>query len=231
MTKILKSNVGTVGKTVLVVVLSVVTLALATPARAVIVNGSFEADPWPAGFAGSVDVSGVTGWFFTGTAGQAPHPEGRRNGFGAGPTPYGIQWVVLGGFGNGGVAINQVVGGLTPGAAYSVSFAISSEDEVAGANVTVSATGSPGSAYTAPASTGFQGWDIWGSYTYTFVASAASVTLSFLDTGSTIFNDIGLDNVSISPVPEPSTYAAGALLLLPLAFGAFRKLRKSQKAA
>src|ERR1043166_275404 len=34
-----------------------------------------------------------------------------------------------------------------------------------------------------------------------------------------------------TPVPEPSTYAAGALLLLPLAFGAFRKLRKSQKVA
>lgn len=40
--------------------------------------------------------------------------------------------------------------------------------------------------------------------------------------------DIGIQ--SGGAVPEPSTYLAGALLLLPLAFGAFRRLRKSRTA-
>ena len=182
-------------------------------AQAGFVNGGFETDPFGGGFVPNVQTLPVTGWSFNVPPGESPHPEGRGNIGGSGPTPFGNQWVVLGGFGTGGVSIMQTLAGLIPGDFYKVNFAISSEDAAAGANVLVSATGSPGSAFTAPAAVGGQ-WNVWGNNSYTFQASAAIVTVSFLDTGSTAFNDIGLDNVSLSAVavPEPGTALFGLAL-------------------
>lgn len=167
-----------------------------------IANGSFENDSFGC-VVFDVQTLPVTGWTFIVPPGESPHPEARGNGCGPGPTPYGKQWVVLGGFGLGGVAIQQVVSGLIPGATYNLNFAISSENAGAGANVQVSATGSPSVNYTAPPATTFQGWDVWGSFSYSFVASASSVTISFLDMGSTSLNDIGLDNVCLAQAPPP----------------------------
>lgn len=77
-----------------------------------------------------------------------------------------------------------------------------------------------------------------------FNFNAPNNTASFVGVWSDIaFNKVqiretsgGIDNeyfgrfytVQVAaPVPEPAKYLAGAMLLLPLAFGAFRKLRQN----
>jgi hypothetical protein len=214
--------------------LAVLTLVIA-PAGAApsITNGSFEADDWSAGLVGDLPGAGggVTGWTIVGPAGGDVHPEGRANGFGAGPTPFGDQWVVLGGYGLGGNYIEQTVFG--DGGEYKLTFSISSEDNGGidglsgiGANVLVSFPGSlvPSAGYTAPPSTGFQGWDVWGTFTYAFLAPAGPLTIRFTDLGSTTFNDIGLDNVSLR-VPLPP-----AVLLLGLGTAALALSRRRRTA-
>jgi hypothetical protein len=59
-----------------------------------------------------------------------------------------------------------------------------------------------------------------------FADTPATFTLSFSGPAAESFS---LDTVP-SPVPEPSTFVAGASMLLPFGFGVFRMLRKGRKA-
>jgi len=45
-----------------------------------------------------------------------------------------------------------------------------------------------------------------------------------------VIPDVEINTNSITPVPEPSTIVAGALLLLPFGVGAIRSLRRDRKA-
>ena len=191
----------------------VVSLAFAGAAQRVmagpiIVNGSFETDTW----SGYVSNVTVTGWTVTGPGDG--YPFGVHNSPG-GPTPFGSQFIVPGGFGSGGGTAEQIVGGFTSGLDYEVTFDLSSESTGSGALAMLSILAGSSAApqiYTAPAATHLQGWDVWGGFTYDFTATASSVTLLWTDLGAGASGDFGLDNVSVasldtSAVPEPATLA------------------------
>ncbi|HTV63940.1 MAG TPA: hypothetical protein VMH30_15375 [Verrucomicrobiae bacterium] len=46
--------------------------------------------------------------------------------------------------------------------------------------------------------------------------------------GATADDGVSANTTDLAPVPEPSTVMAGALMILPLGFGAFRALRKER---
>lgn len=201
-------------------------VALAAP---IVVNPSFEVDDWSVGTVGDLAFSGggVTGWTIVSPSGPDVHPEGRHNGFSAGPTPYGAQWVILGPYGTGGNYIEQTIPGFTPGNPYLLTFSISSENVDGGALVEVSfpsGSPTPPGVFVAPASSAFQGWDNWMTFAKPFVATSPSVTVRFLDLGSTTFNDIGLDNISV--IPEPSSLTIVGLAGLGLACQAWRMRKR-----
>jgi PEP-CTERM motif/Protein of unknown function (DUF642) len=183
-----------------------------SPAKAspIIVNGSFEVDNWT----GAVSNPTITGWTAIGPGDG--YPFGIDNNSGLGPTPYGDQFLVAGGFGTGGGRAEQTVAGFAIGQAYELTFSLSSEAQGTGARARVSVpVGSATAAqiFTAPAATKLQGWDVWSTFHYDFVASAASVTIRFDDIGAgdVASGDWGLDNVSVAAigpgaqVPEPAS--------------------------
>src|SRR5579864_3797457 len=176
--------------------------AMATP---IFVNGSFEDDPW----IGYVSHPTVTGWTVTGPGDG--YPFGVHNGPG-GPTPFGSQFILPGGFGTGGGTAEQTVNGFTAGDEYEVTFYLSSESTGSGAlaSLSIPAGSSAGpQTYRAPAATHLQGWDVWKGFTYDFTATAPLVTFLWTDLGAGASGDFGLDNVSVAPlantVPEPAT--------------------------
>ena len=57
---------------------------------------------------------------------------------------------------------------------------------------------------------------------------AGSLTFSWGTTGSAFIDDVNL--VNLTPVPEPTTMIAGALLLLPIALSTLRGLRRKRTA-
>src|SRR5579863_10441348 len=124
-----RPNKGTPMKhSILCIVASLAFLGAAQRAMAgpIFVNGSFEADPW----SGYVSNPTVTGWTVTGPGDG--YPYGVHNGPG-GPTPFGTQFIVPGGFGSGGGTAEQTVSGFTSGLGYEVTFDLSSESTGSGA--------------------------------------------------------------------------------------------------
>jgi len=126
------------------------------------------------------------------------------------------------GFGalSGGVA--QTIS-TTPGATYHFSFDLGTQQSDSNADgpisVTASAAGLTPSFVHNPGGTGSQ----WANYGFDFVANAVTTEISILGTGGKYH--IGLDNVSVTAVPEPADYAAFAGLAL-VAFGAWRRCRR-----
>jgi len=188
----------------------------------VVSNGSFEADPFnTSNFGYSLDLGGanpLTGWT---TLNNGTYPWGLQNvnSFNGGPTPYGNQWVVVGNFGNGGTWIQQSISGFTIGGTYRLNFALASEQPGAGALAEVSFPSGSSTAsqtFAAPLR-GVNYWDTWGNFSMDFVANSSSVTVRFLGLAGLGF-DPGIDNVSISEVPEPSNFAlwviAGFVMLI-----------------
>lgn len=153
----------------------VVAAATTTAAATIsIVNGSFEADVFNAARDGSsLDLGGtnpLTGWT---TLHNGIYPWGLQNtnGYRAGPTPFGNQWVVVGDYGHGGTWIQQAVTGFTIGKTYELSFALATE-QGRGALAEVSfPTGSNTLAqvFTAPLRASTY-WDKWGTFTMPFIA-------------------------------------------------------------
>ena len=128
---------------------------------------------------------------------------------------------------------SQTVGGLTAGYSYELSFYWAEANLTGNSAPTTSAwsisfgsdTGS--TVGTSVASNGFNGWL---NYTQTFTPTSASQILSFSPTGSGTGGFALLDGVSMRevtiPVPEPSTYALGAI-----ATGIMGILARRRKAA
>jgi hypothetical protein len=66
------------------------------------------------------------------------------------------------------------------------------------------------------------------TYTYTLSLAAGTYQLRFGEVDNQSFFQMGVDNVSLTPVvPEPTTIIAGALLLLPFGMSTVRMLRKT----
>ena len=68
----------------------------------------------------------------------------------------------------------------------------------------------------------------WKNYTYNFTATSASTTLSFASQNATAYGAV-LDNVSVSAVPEPATWAM-MLFGFALVGGAMRRRTKTRPA-
>jgi len=75
------------------------------------------------------------------------------------------------------------------------------------------------------------GQNTWTTETMTFTASSGStsILLNGVSSGGSILM-IGLDNVTLTAVPEPTTMIAGALLLLPFGATTLRILRNRKSA-
>jgi choice-of-anchor C domain-containing protein len=118
----------------------------------------------------------------------------------------GSRSIDLNGNAQGGIqqTFDTVVGQL-----YNISFWLAGNTDGAPTtkSVEVGATGAASSIFTfdttgfsAPANMG------WKNYNYQFAATSASTTLSFGSLDATAFG-ASLDNVSVSAVPEPATWA------------------------
>jgi hypothetical protein len=184
---------------------------------------------------GNADVTG-----FTASTGGTPSQRylsgpnstpSSNNGFGSSPDG-GYFFGAQVGFQVG--SLSQTVGGLTAGNDYELNFYWAEANLTGNSAPTTSAwsisfgseTGS--TVGTSVASNGFSGWL---NYTQTFTASSASQILSFSPTGSGIGGFALLDGVSMRevtiPVPEPSTYALGAIATGVMA--AIARRRKARK--
>ena len=174
-----------------------------------VVNGSFEDSSFgaPGGYTLGLVGSAVPGWLIP--SGDGTYPWGLTNGAFGSFTPYGDQFFVLGRYDTATeFTIQQTLTGLTVGSTYNLSFAIASELNCC-ANAEVSyLSGSSTTSQIFSATNSGTYWTDWSTHSMNFIADSSSVTFQFKDVNPTTNgHDIGLDNVSVTAVPEPETYA------------------------
>ena len=188
-------------------------ITVAITAKAVtVLNPSFENVQIGSPFDSS-NPADVPNWTHAGTVGDALlWAIGYTDSFGSITTAgQGNQFVTMGGGSDanrGGVSgtgsWSQTITGFTPQLPYTLSFMMASELVGVSQSIDVSfPSGSltPGQTFTAAAPSANY-WTDWESKSLNFIPTATSVTLQFQAT--TQF-DVGLDNVQITAVPEPST--------------------------
>jgi hypothetical protein len=111
----------------------------------------------------------------------------------------------------------------TPGGRYSLSFWIGEQNDVSDLIGPVGITASAGPAsgnFTNTLSASGQQWE---QFSLTFTASSASTLISLTGFSTAGGDYIGLDNVSVSAVPEPASLA---LIGIPAAMALMRRRRK-----
>ncbi len=196
----------------------------ATAANAVtIINGSFETGVNPGSFTtiGNGDSTSIFGW----TVG------------GLGVDYIGSYWQAADGdrsidlSGNDKGSISQMLTGLTVGQTYQVMFALAGNPDGGGATkvATVSDDGSQSSVFFFAQGGNDKTNMGWTTQTYTFKATGTTANLVFSATANNPYGP-ALDNVSISAVPEPATWA-----MMIIGFGGvgsmLRSTRRKQVAA
>ena len=140
-------------------------------------------------------------------------------------TPFGGYFVDLSGYTDAVpyVGLSQTIS-LNVGTAYVLSFDLGVDQGSSLYSGPIGVTASVGSTtqtFTGynPAGTG----NIWQSFSLDFVASSSNTTISI--TGLQGYQYIGLDNVAINVVPEPSTWATLGLGLASVYFVVFCRQR------
>ncbi|MDC8774460.1 rhomboid family intramembrane serine protease [Roseateles albus] len=164
-------------------------LMSANPASAAgFVNGSFE-------------TGDTTGWA-TSADGFGLNPFGTTYGSGMD----GRYWAWVAGY-EAPRYFEQTLTGLTASTSYTVNFIMASEHTNSD-SVIVTADGASAMTFTAPPKASDY-WDTWVAKSYSFTSSGTSATIRFSTFG--IYPnggyDVGIDNVTLAPVPEPGTYA------------------------
>ena len=206
-------------------VLGVVPVAQATP----FVNGSFEAGVDPGSFStlNVGDSTSITGWTVGGGQNSIDY--------------IGSYWIAANGFrsidlnGLGAGSISQTFD-VVSGQTYQVSFQMAGNP--AGGPTLKTLTGTANATVYVPPGFNISGADLnnmgWLTHTFTFTATGSSETLTF---ASTTFGNSGnvaypfafgpaLDNVSVTAVPEASTWAMMILGFMGVGFMAYRRKSK-----
>jgi hypothetical protein len=209
-----------------------------------ILNGSFESPSVPINSVLGIGLlpgteafgpgGGITDWSIAGGDVSIVDSAGTLTGLLGLFTPNaGNQFAVLGGLQVNllGLTLAPVgtVGTLsqsiatTPGTLYTISFDYRGLAVGAFSNnpfLDVSVTNASGS--TAPTNATLTASVAlgWQADTFSFVATGSDSTLSFFQDASGVnIGDIGLDSVTITPLPEPSQYGAAAVAFLGLLIG------------
>ncbi len=209
-------------------ILAAVVLGVGLPSHAnLVTNGSFESgnfvpvadDTMPLG----VGATDMTGW----TVENASLAWiGPANPFGLSASA-GSYFLDLSGYHDNapyaGVLQSQTIATIV-GTQYRLSFDIGTDPLYNTAAVSVQATaGSATGTFTSTP----QNPNQWESFNFDFIATSANTSISLVgQSGSTSQAYIGLDNVNLMIIPEPSTLTllAGPGLLV---FAAWRRLRKA----
>ena len=196
-------------------------LASSSIASADVTNGSFETPVVPANFMNfPVGSPLLTGWTVVGPAGGVVSIVSgtfTQNGVSF-PAGAGTQWLDLTGFDNNlpeGVAQSVTT---VPGHTYQFSYLIGNTTGggIFGTTSTVNVSVSGGPAFSDTNSTSSAATLNWQQFTHTFVATANTTTLSFINGDPSTDNSNGLDGIVLTDlgvvgaVPEP---ASGALLV------------------
>jgi hypothetical protein len=127
----------------------------------------------------------------------------------------------------GGVAASTAIS-TAIGQQYNIAFDIGSDPSyntvAPSVQVTVSGTPPTGtftaSTYSIP--------NNWETFNFLFTATLANTVITFNGVGADNQKYVGLDNVIVTAVPEPTTIIAGVLLLLPFGASTLRLLRGKQ---
>lgn len=182
----------------------------------IFVNGDFES---------SVGTT-LTGWTVLGGS-----QEGNaRYGGAFGVAGQGTKWCWLGNFESPGSSIAQTLGGFTVGASYTLNFLQSSETSTASdqSTITIAGVGTLSNTFTTPpsfnSSVGGGFWNNWQAESWTFTASAASLT--FLIDGPHTTFDTGLDGFQITQNSSSVPDGGSTLALLGLALGGLAAVRR-----
>jgi hypothetical protein len=199
-----------------------------------IVNGSFELGGFVPNGDNTMDLpsgsTAMTGWTVT-TANLAWIGPGNPFGLSASDGSYFLD---LSGYHDnqpyGGVAASTGISTVI-GQQYNVAFDVGSDVvyDTVSPSVQVTLNGNP------PAGTFTAGpiasvHNRWETFDFAFTATSVNTVITFQGVGADNQKYIGLDNVVVSTVPEPTTMIAGALLLLPFGASTLRILRKSRTA-
>jgi hypothetical protein len=202
------------------------------PSRANLINnGSFEVPVVPVG-AYSDFASGstaISGWTVVGSDVDVSSGAFSQNGI-TFQAQSGVQWLDL-----TGTTSNSTQNGVTQtvatvvGQAYELDFYVGSATDgnyFFAATVDLSIDGGARTSYFNPtAPTNAMDWALFSTR---FVATGPSTTLTFYNGSPSGNYSSGLDNVSLTPVPEP---ARGLLLPAGLAVMAFVRLRMKRRRA
>jgi hypothetical protein len=127
--------------------------------------------------------------------------------------------------------IQQTITGLVAGARYAVTFDWAAAQQAGFDGLTSSGWDVSLGAQTLATGNlpiGNHGFSGWTTSTFDFFATGSTETLSFLSTGTGGAAEPPfslLDGVSLTPVPEPSTWAMMALGFIGLAYAGFRRRR------
>lgn len=127
--------------------------------------------------------------------------------------------------------IQQTIAGLVAGARYAVTFDWAAAQQAGFTGATSSGWDVSLGAQTQSTGNlpiGSRGFSGWTTSTFDFIATGSSETLSFLSTGTGGAPEPPfslLDGVSMTVVPEPSTWAMMALGFIGLGYAGFRRRR------
>ncbi len=211
-------------------------LAVCQASANLIINGDFESGN--TGFTSDYEYTSASGGLATGGEGSGAgryavgtNPQYYHSSFSsAGDHTSGSgQMMIV----NGSLQQNPIknvwtgslVGPLTVGATYQLTAWVMNVYSENPASLSFSVGGTQvGSNFSAT------GVGVWQQFTASFVATAnqtpTAVDLKLQFSG----DDFALDDISLAPVPEPTTFFAGALLLLPFAASALRYVRRPRTA-
>ncbi|HEY5290401.1 MAG TPA: PEPxxWA-CTERM sorting domain-containing protein [Caulobacteraceae bacterium] len=147
---------------------------------------------------GPVVMAGVT---FTGFAGVTTNTASGETTMGEWVnTPYGNQTAFIQSYQGTGGALDWSVSGLTVGKTYTLSFADAENLTVPGDAFNLSAPGGATVAFTDTSTS-------WQTHTYQFTANSSSEMIAFTGTSTGGNEATAIDDLILSSVPEPATWA------------------------